>query len=129
MIMRMFAASILVLLSVSAAAQDFPDHSLFFMPDEEKLIVTAAHAGHIPAKLITLDAITFVSPARWTVWLDQKQWTPDSSDGTIKIIYVSASEVSFEWRGGTGKDTRRVTLLTTQAYDPVNDRVIDHIRR
>ncbi|MBI1273409.1 MAG: hypothetical protein GC131_04925 [Alphaproteobacteria bacterium] len=123
---RMLAITLTALLFAQpAVAETFRHASLFFTPDETTLIKNGGKNAAAP-HAVTLEAISYSSASRWTVWMDRRQWSPQNKDRdeNINIIYVSADEVTFEWRAQPDAPARRVTLLSGQAYDPENDIVI-----
>lgn len=46
---------------------------------------------------LTLNGIVYVSPAQWVIWLNNKRIAPDKSPAWVKIISVSASNVTCEY--------------------------------
>lgn len=106
---------ILCLLAPSVAAQ-----SLFFTA-EETARIDATIAAEPPADLtayrVQLDAILYVDEARWTIWLNDRAYRPETQDDRLRILSVTPDRVVLRVGSPLGQNPRHVTLRPRQSLN------------
>jgi len=110
-----------------AQAQEtgLPQTSLFFTPQEaheaETLAQRLAPAGRGD---IHCGAIFYYGPKDWTVWLQGKKWTPETSRDDLQILEVTASDVRLLWHGEDGASPVAFSLKPNQSFQIATRKVI-----
>lgn len=114
--MKYMMCLILLIYAFPAAADDMPQHSLLFSPQQtreaENLADKSLPAG---AAGIHLGAIIYYDRNDWTLWLQHKRWTPQTHEDDLKILDVTPASVELLWRDDNG-DEREITLRPDQTY-------------
>lgn len=116
---------LLLVLSLQAQAESMP-RSLFFTTEEQASIdyaVTQQPTAVNPAYVIRLKAIMYIAPDRWTVWLQDKTFRPDTRDERITITNVTPNEATIKVTLPLTGGTKSVTLQPNQSYDLLSNAI------
>lgn len=114
-----FILAIMLLATLPALAEPMP-RSLFFSGDELAQINAAVAeeplAGGKDAAL-RLGAIMYLAPDRWTVWLQDRAFRPDTRDERISIVSVTPASVTLTVTSPLTGQRQTVTLHPNQSYN------------
>jgi hypothetical protein len=117
-----FISSVLCGTPAQAAAPP----SLFFSVEEAQQIDRLSHQT-APEKVladITLDAIFYYGPADWTLWLQNRRWTPATEDDGIRVLSVGPGAVRLRVdEAGLARD---ITLKPHQTWQASTGNVVEN---
>jgi len=107
------------------AQENIPQTSLFFTPQET---YDASHEARKIAPAgkgdLRLDAIIYYGDNDWTLWLQGERWTPDTIRENIKILRVTPTEATFDWKEGVTAPPQKITLKPNQYYQISTGKII-----
>jgi len=110
-----FLFCLIATLSQTAYAADQEASSLFFTPEEVATIKSEAAKQPTLFALeekykLTLQTIVYYAPDDWTVWLQNRAWTPATRDAHLRIERVTPESVTLCATLASGRQTDSVTL-------------------
>ncbi len=74
-------------------------------------------------EILFLSAILYLSPIRWTVWINERTYTADNKeDSTLKITKVTSHYIEFELKNATKKTIR---LRSNQSLITIGHHTVD----
>lgn len=120
--MTQFLVLLLCLLPMPLLAEPVP-RSLFFTAEEQASIDRAVAQQPIAANaayVIRLNAIMYLAPDRWTVWVQDKVFRPDTRDERLAITSVTPNEATLRVTMPLTGEMKSVTLQPNQSYDLLN---------
>ena len=102
-----------------------PQTSLFLSPQEA--YEASLLAQKIPPERhgdIHLGAVMYYGPDDWTLWLQDKKWTPDTVSDDLRVLEVTSDEVRLAWRGKDAASEIEFVLKPNQSFQTATGIII-----
>lgn len=114
-----------------ASGVDAPITSLFFTPKqtaEVEIMAQDIARESTPSSGIHLGAVIFYGVNNWKIWIQNKEWTPETRNTDLQVLDVTPTEVRLKWNGTASLGPQEVHLKPHQTFQTSTGRIIEGLR-